>query len=165
MSRQGQAMPVGRALGWLLGLMFVLVLALPAVAVQPDEMLDDPALEQRARDISQGLRCPVCQNESIDESNAPVSRDLRLLVRERIVAGDTDREVVSYVVDRYGEFVLLEPPREGANLVLWLSGPVLLIAALGIGFAAVRARSRAARPEALSDEENARLEALLDDRP
>ena len=139
----------------------LILLAVPALAVQPDEMLDDPVLEQRAREISEGLRCPVCRNESIDESNAPVSRDLRLLVRERLVAGDSDAEVVDYIVDRYGEFVLLEPRRDGANLVLWLAAPALLVIALAIGYAAVRARARATGPESLSDDEEARLKELL----
>ena len=96
----------------------------PAWAVQPDEVLDDPALEQRAREISEGLRCPVCRNESIDESNAGISKDLRVKLRERLVAGDSDEEAVQYLVDRYGEFILFSPPKEGANLVLWLAGPV-----------------------------------------
>ncbi|KAA9009012.1 cytochrome c-type biogenesis protein [Histidinibacterium aquaticum] len=144
-------------------LLILCLLAAPLWAVQPDEMLDDPALEARAREISQGLRCPVCQNESIDESNAPVSRDLRLLVRERLVEGDSDAEVVDYIVERYGEFVLLSPPREGANLVLWWSAPVLFILGLGIAWAAIRGRGRAAPPEGLSDEEEARLRELTGD--
>ena len=108
-----------------LALLLALVAA-PAFAVEPDEVLDDPALEARARDISAGLRCPVCRNESIDESNAGVSRDLRLMVRERLVAGDSDAEAVQAVVDRYGEYVLLKPDASGANLILWLAAPGLL---------------------------------------
>jgi len=135
-------------------------LALPAFAVQPDEILDDPALEARARELSQGLRCPVCRNESIDESNAPVSRDLRLMLRERLVAGDTDAEAVQFIVDRYGEFVLLEPTRDGINLILWLATPAVLLAALGIGAATIRSRATAADPADLSDEEEARLREL-----
>jgi hypothetical protein len=92
------------------------VAAAPALAVQPDEVLPDPALETRARDISKVLRCPVCQGETIDESNAPISRDLRLYVRERLVAGDSDDQVVDAVTDRFGEFVLFEPPRAGGEL-------------------------------------------------
>ena len=86
--------------------------AAPAFAVQPDEMLSDPALEARAREISRDLRCPVCQGENIDDSNAQISRDLRLLVRERLTAGDTNDQVIAYIVDRYGEFVLFDPPRQ-----------------------------------------------------
>ena len=102
------------------------IMAAPVWAVQPDEILDNPALEARARDISAGLRCLVCRNESIDESNAELARDLRLLVRERLVAGDSNEEVVDYIVDRYGEYVLLNPTTGGANLLLWLAGPLML---------------------------------------
>ena len=99
----------------------LMLLATPLAAVQPDEMLADPALEARARAISAELRCPVCRNESIDESNAPVARDLRLMVRERLVAGDTDAQVIAAVVDRFGEFSLLKPEASGANLILRLA--------------------------------------------
>lgn len=143
-----------------------LVLALllwPTVllAVEPGEILDDPALEARAREISAGLRCPVCRNESIDESHADIARDIRLLVRDRLLAGDSDEAVVSAVVDRYGEYVLLRPTAEGANLVLWLAAPAMLLAAGGIGWATIRRRASAAAPEALSSEEEARLRTLL----
>ena len=131
-----------------------------AFAVQPDEVLDDPALEARARDISQGLRCPVCQNESIDESNAPISKQLRVLLRERLVAGDSDAEARAYLVDRFGEFILLEPDRSGANLILWAAGPILLLAGLGIGWVAIRRRPEAAAD--LSAEERAELERILE---
>ena len=110
-------------------LMLALVLApVAAGAVQPDEMLADPALEARARGITSELRCVVCQSESVDELNADIARDLRLLVRERIVAGDTDDEVQAFVVARYGEFVLFRPPFSWRNAPLWLAGPVLLLA-------------------------------------
>jgi cytochrome c-type biogenesis protein CcmH len=144
-------------------LLVALLMAAPVAAVQPDEILPDPALEERARDISGGLRCIVCRNESIDESNAELARDLRLLVRERLVAGDTDAEVVDYVVARYGEFVLLRPPMSGSTIALWLAAPVLLLFGLGLSVAYVRRRSRAAAPgEAdLSAEESARLEEIL----
>ena len=102
-------------------------MATAAFSVQPDEILDDPALEARARELSKGLRCLVCRNESIDESNAELARDLRLLVRERLVAGDTDNEAVDFIVARYGEYVLLKPRATGGNLVLYLIGPVLLL--------------------------------------
>jgi len=137
------------------------LLAAPLWAVQPDEVLDDPALESRAREISQGLRCPVCRNESIDESNADLSRDLRLMVRERLVAGDTDAQAVEAIVARYGEYVLLRPTARGANLILWLAAPAMLLVALGIGYITVRRRA-AAPPEAELDEaEKARLQEIL----
>jgi cytochrome c-type biogenesis protein CcmH len=140
-----------------------LAFSTPAGAVQPDEVLDDPGLEERARDISEGLRCLVCQNESIDESNASLARDLRLLVRERLVEGDTDAQVVDYVVDRYGEFVLLRPTTGGWNWVLWASGPALFLIALLVGAGYIRSRARAPAPAetGLSDDERARLEELL----
>ncbi|RMH49651.1 MAG: cytochrome c-type biogenesis protein CcmH [Alphaproteobacteria bacterium] len=134
-----------------------------ALAVQPDEMLADPALEARAREISKGLRCLVCQNESIDDSNAELARDLRILVRERLLAGDSDEEVVQYIVDRYGEFVLLRPTARGANILLWISGPLML--AVGIGLVAVYLRRRALgaepTPKALTEDEKRRLEDIL----
>ena len=138
------------------------LLAGPALAVQPDEVLDDPALEARARAISQGLRCPVCQNESIDESNAPIARDLRILLRERLTEGDTDAEAVDYLVARYGEFILLRPTAEGANIVLWIAGPLMLLTGLGVGLAAIRRRP-AAGADALTEAEEAELQRLLKD--
>ncbi|QFT93233.1 Cytochrome c-type biogenesis protein CcmH precursor [Roseovarius sp. THAF9] len=141
------------------------LLASPLWAVQPDEILDDPALEERAREISSGLRCLVCRNESIDDSNADLARDLRLLVRERLVAGDSDEEVINFVVDRYGEYVLLNPVASGSNLVLWLAGPVMLL--LGGLLAAVYIRGRSgAKPEGeadLSAAEEARLREIMKD--
>lgn len=136
-----------------------------ALAVQPDEVLADPALEMRARDISAKLRCPVCQSETIDELNAQVARDLRLLVRERLVAGDTDRQVIDYVVQRYGEYVLFEPVATGGNLILWYAGPAMAVVGLGIGFAFIRARRRAGEPPAedLSEAEKTRLAEILGD--
>jgi cytochrome c-type biogenesis protein CcmH len=131
----------------------------PAWAVQPDEMLADPALEARARDISRDIRCPVCQGETIDDSNAPIARDLRIIIRERLVAGDSDEAVVDYVVARYGEGVLFKPPVEGVNLVLWLAGPALLLA--GIGVAVTAGRRRAVPEAALSAEEEARVREIL----
>ncbi|WP_176559303.1 cytochrome c-type biogenesis protein [Rubellimicrobium roseum] len=144
------------------GLLFALLLwPTMLLAVEPGEVLDDPALEARARTISDGLRCPVCRNESIDESHAEVARDIRLLVRERLVAGDSDDQIRAAVVARYGEYVLLRPTAEGANLVLWLAGPLMLLAGLGIGWAVVRGRSAAPEAEGLSPEERARLDDLL----
>ena len=141
----------------------VMALASPVAAVQPDEILDDPVLEDRAREISEGLRCLVCQNESIDESNASLARDLRLLVRERLVAGDTNEETVDYIVDRYGEFVLLRPTTGGWNWVLWAAGPALFLIALGMGVAYIRGRASATAPTeaGLSEDERKRLEELL----
>ncbi len=137
------------------------LLAAPVWSVQPDEVLDDPALEARARNLSEGLRCPVCRNESIDESNAGISRDLRLLLRERLVAGDSDAEAVQFLVDRYGDYILLNPRAEGANLVLWIAAPLMLLLAGGIGFATVRGRARAEAPGALTEEEQKRLDEIL----
>jgi cytochrome c-type biogenesis protein CcmH len=150
---------------YLAALFLVLTMAVPVAAVQPDEVLADPALEERARDISGDLRCIVCRNESIDESNAELARDLRLLVRERLVAGDTDQEVMAYVVDRYGEFVLLRPPMTGSTIALWLTAPVLLLLGLGLSVAYIRRRSKAAAPleAALSEDEAARLKEILRD--
>ena len=131
----------------------------PAWAVQPDEMLADPALEARARTISHDIRCPVCQGETIDDSNAPIARDLRIIIRERLVAGDTDAEVVDYIVARYGEGVLFNPPAKGVNLVLWLAGPALLLA--GIAVAVTAGRRRVVPETALSAEEEARVREIL----
>ncbi|MBU3029307.1 cytochrome c-type biogenesis protein [Paracoccus marinaquae] len=148
-----------------LALILALLLALPlaALAVQPDEVLDDPVLEGRARQISQKLRCPVCQGENIDESNAAISRDLRLYVRERLVAGDDDTQVVDAVVDRFGEFVLFEPRARGGNLVLWLAGPAMALIALLIAWRFMRGRAAAAAPPAvtLSEAERSRLDEIM----
>lgn len=134
-----------------------------AVAVNPDEVLDDPVLEGRARDISSKLRCLVCQNQSIDDSNADLARDLRVIVRQRLVAGDSNEQVVQYIVDRYGEYVLLEPTVKGVNYVLWFGPGVLLLVAGGALLVAARRRSGAASAEGLNDEEKRRLAELLDD--
>lgn len=140
-------------------LLALLLTASPVLAVQPDEMLQDPALESRAREISRQIRCPVCQGESIDDSNAPISRDLRIIIRERLTAGDSDDQVIDFVVARYGEFVLFNPRASGSNLVLWLAGPAMLVVAGGIAFAAFRRKSA---PEAgLTAEEEARLKEIL----
>lgn len=143
-------------------LILLLLLGTPVWAVQPDEILPDATQEARAREISKGLRCLVCRNESIDDSNAGLARDLRLLVRERIVAGDDNAQVVAFVVDRYGEYVLLNPKATGSNLLLWAAGPVMLLVAGGIGLTFIRRRKTNA-PEALSKAEQARLETLLND--
>lgn len=143
--------------------LFVLLsLAMPAFAVQPSEVLDDPALEARARQLSSGLRCMVCQNQSIDDSDAELARDLRVLVRERLVAGETDEQVIDYVVSRYGEFVLLQPRFNMRNALLW-AAPILLLA-IGGTFIVVQSRRRT-RPvtQALSAEEESRLKEILGD--
>ena len=146
-------------------LAIMLFCALPAAAVEPDEVLSDPALEQRARELSKGLRCLVCKNESIDESNATLARDLRLLVRERLLAGDTDTQAIDFIVARYGEFVLLRPTVTGSNWLLWATGPLMLLLAGGIGFAYLRGRAKHPEAElkALSDREKTRLAELLKD--
>ncbi|MDZ7905965.1 MAG: cytochrome c-type biogenesis protein [Cypionkella sp.] len=142
-------------------LILLAFLAFPAFAVQPDEILPDPALEARARAITTNLRCPVCQGESIDDSNAPISRDLRLAVRERITMGDSDAQVIDYVTARYGEFVLFKPRTTGSGLILWLAGPLMLLAGAGIAFATLRRRQAAPELTALTREEAAELENLL----
>ena len=132
----------------------------PAAAVEPSEMLKDPVLEARARDISSGLRCLVCQNESIDESTAELARDLRLLVRERLTIGDTDAEVLQYMVDRYGEFVLLNPRWSPSTIALWVAPPALLIVGGLVVFGVFRGRRRASEV-GLSEQEEARLASLM----
>lgn len=146
----------------------LVLLAAGAGAVEPDEILDDPVLEARARDISAGLRCLVCQNESIDASNADLARDLRILVRERLVAGDSDDEVRAYMVARYGDFVLLKPPVKPETYLLWFGpGVILVLASLAVGLYLRRRRTASAgggtAAPALSAEERARLERLLAD--
>lgn len=145
--------------------MILMLVAAPVWAVQPDEILEDPALEQRAREISKDLRCLVCRNESIDDSNADLARELRILVRERLVEGDSNTQAVSYIVDRYGEYVLLRPQRTGSNLVLWLAGPAMLLLALVMAWVYLRRRSTApvTVEKGLSDEEKERLSKILEE--
>jgi cytochrome c-type biogenesis protein CcmH len=140
-------------------LLLALFFAGTAQAVKPDEVLADPALEARARALSEGLRCMVCQNQSIDESDADLARDLRVLVRQRLVAGDTDQQVMDYIVSRYGEFVLLKPRFSLRNALLW-GTPVLLLLAGGV-FIVMSARSRRPGSSALSAEEQAALDKML----
>jgi cytochrome c-type biogenesis protein CcmH len=130
-------------------------------ATSPDEMLADPALEQRARALSKQLRCLVCQNQSIDDSNADLADDLRRLVRERLVAGDSDQQIIDFLTARYGDFVLLKPPVEPATWGLWFGPAALLVIGAG-GIAIHLRRRRRAKPEALSAAEQARLDALLE---
>ena len=148
-----------------LALTLLLLSMTPVYAVQPDEVLDDPVLEGRARELSKELRCLVCRNENIDESNADLARDLRLVLRERLVAGDSDQEALDFIVDRYGEYALLKPTATGGNWLLWAAGPLMLILALGI--AVLYLRKRAEEPaaqavEGLSTEEQARLQEILE---
>ncbi len=146
-------------------LLLALAVAAPqaARAVQPDEVLPDPKLEQRARDLSAGLRCMVCQNQSIDDSDAPLARDLRLLVRERLKEGDSDDKVREFLVSRYGDFILLKPPVRPGTALLWATPVVVLLIGGLLARAVLRARAKAA-PAPLSEEERAALARIVDDR-
>ncbi|MDF2996321.1 MAG: cytochrome biosis protein [Xanthobacteraceae bacterium] len=156
-----------RAAGIALALLIAgLSIATPVLAVQPDEVLSDPALEARARVLSQELRCMVCQNQSIDDSDAPLARDLRILVRERLKAGDSNDQVLDFLVARYGEFVLMRPTLHGANVLLWVAP----FAVLGVGFAgaflvARRRRREGTTGSGLSPDEEEKLHKLLDGQP
>jgi len=147
-------------MSWLraLALTMLLLCSGAALAVSPDEILDNPVLEQRAREISAGLRCLVCQNQSIDDSDADLAKDLRLLVRERLVAGDSDEAVRQYLVDRYGEYVLLNPRVNNHTLLLWIAAPALLLVGLGVLLALGRRRT-AVQPD-LTPEEQSALDSL-----
>ncbi|MEQ8286444.1 cytochrome c-type biogenesis protein [Thalassospira sp.] len=146
-----------------LGLLLPFLATTPAWAVNPDEMLTNPVLEQRARDISQELRCLVCQNQSIDDSDAELARDLRILVRERLIAGDENEEVIDYIVARYGDYVLLNPPLKPETYILWASPAVLTILALLAVFAFYRRKHREASgtTASLSRDEQDRLDEIL----
>lgn len=149
------------------GLLLALALALlttPALAVEPEEMLDDPKLEQRARELSAEIRCLVCQNQSIDESNARLAADMRRLIRERIKAGDSNAEIKDYLTNRYGDFVLLKPPMKPETYVLWYA-PAALVALGAVGVAVYfRRRRRAGTGAGLSDAERERLRKILEER-
>ena len=144
-----------------LALLLTLWLALPALAVNPDEVLSDAGLEARARAISSQLRCLVCQNESIDDSDADLAREIRIIVRERLVAGDSDAQVMQYLVDRYGEFVLLKPVFAPHTLILWTAAPLVLVIGAIVIVAGVR-RRRGARPDdgVITAEEQRALDEL-----
>ncbi len=149
-----------------LAVCITLLFAVPgARAVEPEEMLGDPALEARAREISKNLRCLVCQNQSIDDSNADLAKDLRVIVRQRLVAGDSNDEVFQFVVDRYGEYVLLRPPLRGTTYALWF-GPIVLVVVAGGALVILAARRRHADAPApvLSSDEQSRLSELLGDK-
>jgi cytochrome c-type biogenesis protein CcmH len=137
-----------------------LVIAAPAFAVQPGELLSDPALEARARSLSAQLRCLVCQNESIDESDASLAKDIRLLIRERIVKGESDAAIRDFLVSRYGDFILLKPPFKATTLLLWLSAPLTLL--LGAYAILAASRRRPAPVAALSEDEERRLAEIGD---
>lgn len=143
------------------------LLATPVLAVLPEEQLADPVLEARARELSKQLRCVVCQNQTIDDSDAPLAADLRVILRERLSAGDTDEQAIAYLVDRYGTFVLLKPPLQGGTLVLWL-GPLLVVLLGGAGVVAywrARASGPAGDAQPLDAEEKRRLAALMKETP
>jgi len=144
-------------------LIFALAFSQITIAVLPSEMLDDPVLEERARDISKNLRCLVCNNQNIDDSDAPLAADLRVLVRERLVAGDSNDEVIKYVVDRYGEFVLLNPVFKTHTLILWIGGPVVLLFGLFFIFRTAKKQEKLKPVKNLSDEEKAILKTLDDE--
>ena len=146
---------------FILGLLLALALAGTARAVNPDERLADPALEARARTLGKSLRCLVCQNQSIDDSNADLAHDLRVLVRERLTAGDSDAQVLAYLQARYGDYVLLKPPVDPATWVLWFGPAAVLL--IGVGVLVARRRRVPATPAPLSAEEQARLELLMAD--
>ena len=141
--------------------LLALMLATPANAVLPREQLADPALEARAREISRELRCVVCQNQSIDDSDAALAADLRMIVRERLMAGDTDEEAKAYIVARYGDYVLMRPPFRTETLLLWL-GPLLVVLLGGLGVA-LYLRGRKPADTALTAEEQAQLDSVLED--
>jgi cytochrome c-type biogenesis protein CcmH len=146
----------------LAALLVALLLSLPALAVEPSEMLKDPALEARAREIGRALRCVVCQNQSVDDSAAEVAQDMRRAVRERLTAGDTDAQVMQFMVARYGDYVLLKPPFKSDTWLLWLGGPlVLLVAGGALVLAARRRKPVDSPPVPLTDEERARVDSLL----
>jgi cytochrome c-type biogenesis protein CcmH len=165
MTRPDVSRPVRKDTGAsrvLIVLLLALLFGVPALAVEPSEMLKNPALESRAREIGRTLRCVVCQNQSIDDSNAEVARDMRRAVRERLSAGDSDKQVFDFMVARYGDYVLLQPPFRAGTLVLWLGGPlVLLLAGGALLVAARRRRVVPAAPPPLSDEERRRVDALM----
>ncbi|MGH0003558.1 cytochrome c-type biogenesis protein [Pseudovibrio ascidiaceicola] len=144
----------------MLAVLFALI-ATPSMAVEPDEMLPDPVLEARAREISKKLRCVVCQNQDIDSSNAGVARDLRLLVRERLVAGDTNDEVLAFVQARYGDYVLLKPPFKPSTYVLWFAPPFLILLVLALGWRVLSASQRTRPSHALTREEEALADQII----
>ena len=148
-------------------LFFIFLSCFPLMSfgVEPSEVLDDPILEERARDISKDLRCLVCQNESIDDSEAILAKDLRVLVRERLLAGDSNDQVLQFIVDRYGEFALLRPKSNGSNLILWFSGPVMFLIALIISFVFIKSNinSNRASFKSLTNDEKSELNKIVNE--
>lgn len=161
----GRALPhtptIRDSLRAVIGVVSFLAVSFPLLAVEPAEILVDPALEARARDVSQRLRCVVCQNQSIDDSNAELAHDMRVLVRERIVAGDADEDVVRFMVDRYGDFVTLMPPFKPATWALWFGPVVFVLLALSVARGLFRRRGMAPATAPLSEEEKRRLRVLM----
>lgn len=145
-------------------LLLAMALPMTALAVEPDEMLDDPVLEARAREVSKGLRCVVCLNQDIDSSNAGVARDLRLLVRERIMAGDTNEEATAFIQARYGDYVLLKPPLNAKTYALWFAPPTLLIIGVGVGWMTLLRRRRKPVQNKLSEAEEQEIKQFIDDQ-
>ena|ERR1041385_5144404 len=145
----------------ILAALLLLLLAGVAQAVEPGEMLKDPTLEARARAISQEIRCLVCQNQTIDDSNADLAHDLRVILRERLLAGDTDQQVQDYLTARYGDFILLKPPFRARTLLLWFGPALIFLAGAAIIASAALRRRRVAAPAPLSDEESRRLARLM----
>jgi cytochrome c-type biogenesis protein CcmH len=145
-----------------MALVCVMMLATPVAAVEPSEMLTDPVLEARARDLSAGLRCLICRNQNIDDSNSELARDLRLVLRERLVAGDTNDEAVAYMVDRYGNYILLKPPFNPSTMLLWFGPGLMLVAAL-LGFRSLwSGQSKSPnRPDDLSDDDRVLIAQAL----
>jgi cytochrome c-type biogenesis protein CcmH len=150
-----------RQMALVAALVVAVTLAAPVFAVQPDEILPDPALETRARALSRELRCMVCQNQSIDDSDAPLARDLRILVRDRLKAGDSDGQVIDFLVDRYGEFVLLKPRFAWHTVALW-SAPVLVLVIGILALVMARRHTASAAPAGLTPDEQRRLDTLLE---
>ena len=146
-------------------IIFLSCFPLMSFSVEPSEVLDDPILEERARDISKDLRCLVCQNESIDDSEAILAKDLRVLVRERLLAGDSNDQVLQFIVDRYGEFALLRPKSNGSNLILWFSGPVMFFIALIISFLFIKSNinSNRASFKSLTNDEKSELNKIVNE--
>ena len=147
----------------LLALLWLLTALAPdaSFAVEPDEVLEDPALEARAREISEELRCIVCQSENIDDSNAPLAKDLRLLVRERLTEGDTNEEVIAFVVARYGDYVLLKPPVQKNTLLLWTTPALFALIAGGVFFMVASGRGKTAAPQKLTEKEQRDIDEML----
>ena len=145
-------------------MLLLALLAVPARAVEPDEMLQDKVLEHRAREISAGIRCVVCQNQSIDDSNAEIARDMRRAIRERLTQGDSDADVVAFLRARYGDYVLLRPPFDPRTWILWLGPPLLLLLISRLLYRSARRRAvqvKATTPVELTEAERKRLDALL----